>query len=141
MRGRTYRYFTGNPLYPFGYGLSYTTFRYRRLHATRIARPDQPVKVSVDVSNAGGRAGDEVVQLYVRRLLVPERHALKELKGFRRIPLKPGESRTVHFTLGADAFATYDEDAGRVMVAPGTYEIQIGASSADIRARTTVEVK
>lgn len=140
MRGRTYRYFSGRPLYPFGHGLSYTSFSYRRLRAPRRAAAGKPVEVSVEVKNTGRRAGDEVVQLYVRRMLAPQRRAVKALKGFQRVPLKPGETRAVRFTLPSDAFTAYDEDAGRVAVAPGDYEIQVGASSEDIRQRATVAV-
>src|SRR4029077_19973389 len=88
MKNRTYRYFTGQPLYPFGYGLSYTSFAYRN----PVVTPGKEVKVSVEVENTGGRDGDEVVQLY---LTAP----VRALAGFRRIALKPKQRRTVEFTL------------------------------------------
>jgi beta-glucosidase len=94
MQGRTYRYFEGEPLYPFGYGLSYTTFSYRNLHAPVSARAGSPVKVSVEVENSGKRAGEEVVQLYVKHPGV-----VRELQGFERVPLRAGEKKTVEFTL------------------------------------------
>ena len=94
MKGRTYRYFEGEPLFPFGYGLSYTTFTYRNLQAPDEARAGSPVKVSVEVENSGKRAGDEVVQLYVKHPGV-----VRELQGFERVPLGAGEHKTVEFAL------------------------------------------
>jgi len=139
MRGRTYRYFEGEPLYPFGYGLSYTRFEYSKLKiegASGIA-PGGSVSVSFDVTNVGKRAGEEVVQLYVAspasQTLLPR----KELRGFQRIAVKPGETRRVSFALtrGRD-LAHYDESMKSYVVRPGEYEIQLGASSADIRLRS-----
>jgi beta-glucosidase len=92
MKGRTYRYFEGEPLYPFGYGLSYTAFSYRNLRLPREARAGGSVKVSVEVENSGKRAGDEVVQLYVKHPGV-----VRELQGFERVSLRPGEHKTVEF--------------------------------------------
>ena len=97
MRNRTYRYFTGTPVYPFGYGLSYTTFKYASLNVTPVSG-NQSYKVTATVTNAGNRAGDEVVQLYLansRDFITP----IRSLKGFERIHLKPGESQTVEFNL------------------------------------------
>lgn len=94
MKGRTYRYFEGEPLYPFGYGLSYTTFSYRDLKAPAEARAGSPVKVSVEVENSGKRAGDEVVQLYIKYPGV-----VRELQGFERVSLQPGERRAVEFAI------------------------------------------
>ena len=98
--GRTYMYFRGEPLYPFGFGLRYTTFAYSNLvlSADRLA-PDGEVTVSVDVTNIGARAGDEVVQLYVRHLYSTVERPSKELKGFQRITLQSGETQTVTFPL------------------------------------------
>jgi beta-glucosidase len=94
MKGRTYRYFEGEPLYPFGYGLSYTTFTYRNLQVPDEAPEGKPVTVSVEVENSGKRAGDEVVQFYIKYPQV-----VRELQGFRRISLGAGERKTVAFTL------------------------------------------
>ncbi|HVN04190.1 MAG TPA: glycoside hydrolase family 3 C-terminal domain-containing protein [Bryobacteraceae bacterium] len=92
MKGRTYRYFEGEPLYPFGYGLSYTTFAYSNLRAPDGVSANSPIQVSVDVENTGQRAGDEVVQLYIKHPGV-----VRELAGFERVTLQPGEKRTVAF--------------------------------------------
>ena len=141
MRGRTYRYFTGEPLYPFGYGLSYTQFEYSGLTVDRasLTSPDQPVRVSFNVKNVGKRAGEEVPQLYVRAVSPRVPRALKELRGIDRFALKPGETRQVSFTLvpGRD-FTHYDEMYKRYVVDDSSYEIQLGASSSDIRLKTTV---
>ncbi|UNK58381.1 glycoside hydrolase family 3 C-terminal domain-containing protein [Pseudoxanthomonas daejeonensis] len=143
MAGRTYRYFEGEPLYPFGHGLSYTTFDYAGLkldHAT--ARAGQPVKATVKVRNSGKRAGDEVVQLYVHPRQAGEGRALKDLRGFQRVHLQPGEEREVSFVLDpARDLRHYDEKAQAYVVSPGGYEVQVGASSADIRARTPLTIR
>ena len=127
------------PLFPFGYGLSYTTFSYSnlRVSAPRINAGD-PLTVSVDVRNSGDRAGDEVVQLYLRDDVASVAEPVRNLKGFRRINLKPGETRTVAFRLGADSFALYDRQMRRV-IEPGTFTIFVGTSSdADASARVEV---
>ena len=127
------------PLYPFGYGLSYTTFAYSnlRLSSPRIAAGDG-LTVSVDVRNAGDRAGDEVVQLYLRDSVATVAEPVKSLKGVRRISLRPGESQTVTFRLGADAFSLYDRQMRKV-VEPGTFTIFVGTNSDDVTS-THVEV-
>ncbi len=94
MKGRTYKYFDGEPLYPFGYGLSYTTFTYRNLAAPPKARMGKPVTVSVEVENTGQRDGEDVVQLYVKHPGV-----VRELAAFERVPLRAGEKKTVQFAV------------------------------------------
>ena len=143
MEGRTYRYFRGEPVYPFGSGLSYTRFEYSGLQLSRpAARTAEPVEVSVGVTNAGARAGDEVVQLYVRKAGLATPAAIRSLRGFERIGLAAGEQKRVRFTLVPDRdMATYDEARKAYVAAPGEYEIEIGASSADIRVRGTVMVR
>ncbi|WP_407059575.1 glycoside hydrolase family 3 C-terminal domain-containing protein [Pseudoxanthomonas sp. GW2] len=142
MKGRTYRYFTGKPLFPFGHGLSYTRFGYSALKLDRKrASATDEVAVSVTVKNEGKRAGDEVVQLYLAPLQPRRERALKELRGFQRVHLQPGESRTFSFSIVPERdLRVYDEAAGRYVVDPGRYEVQVGASSADIRMRAPLEV-
>ena len=128
MKNRTYRYFTGEPLYPFGYGLSYTSFRYRNLTLDDTFDTDETVTVSVSVRNSGKVTGDEVVQLYVSNLTASVPVPLRTLKGFKRIHLKPGETRVVTFNLPPDAFSVIDEDM-KPVVQPGRYVISVGGCS------------
>ncbi|MCC4604522.1 glycoside hydrolase family 3 protein [Xanthomonas campestris] len=136
MRGRTYRYFTGTALYPFGHGLSYTQFTYSDLRLDRTTlSADGTLRATLKVRNTGKRAGDEVVQLYLHPLDPKRERAGKELRGFQRMTLQPGEQREVAFTLkAADALRIYDEQRKTYAVDPGAYEVQIGASSSDIRS-------
>lgn len=117
------------PLFPFGFGLSYTTFAYSnlRLSAASIAARD-PLTVSVDVRNTGDRAGDEVVQLYIRDDVSSEAGPVRALKGFRRITLQPGETRNVTFRVGSDALALYDAQMRRI-VEPGGFTAFVGTNS------------
>jgi len=139
-RGYDYVDMSGAPLYPFGYGLSYTKFEYGAVKATpdKIAL-DGRVTVSVEVKNAGSVAGDEVVQLYLRDTVSSVSRPIRELKGFQRISLKPGETRTVEFVLGPDALSFLDRNLKSV-VEPGTFEVMIGSSSEDIRGKVSFEV-
>ena len=124
MKGRTYRYFTGEPLYPFGYGLSYTTFAYRNLSVPKQANVGDDLKVSVEVENTGARAGEEVVELYVK--LPGQGAPIRSLEGFERVPLGPKERKTVQFTLQPRHMSRVDEQ-GRRWVEPGTVEISVGS--------------
>jgi beta-glucosidase len=141
MKGRTYRFFTGEALYPFGHGLSYTTFGYRNLAVDQdTLAGDGTVQVTVDVANTGPRAGDEVVQLYVQHINSSVERPLKDLRGFRRVSLQPGESRRVTFPLRAAQLAYWDAGAGRWVVENGQVRVLVGASSADIRLSHTITV-
>jgi beta-glucosidase len=142
MRNRTYRYFEGAALYPFGHGLSYTRFEYSGLQVDRArAGQGDSITVSVNVKNVGKRVGDEVVQLYVHEVAPPEPRALKDLRGILKLALKPGESRQATFTLIPNRdFTHYDVARKQYAVDAGSYELQVGASSADIRARGNVTV-
>jgi beta-glucosidase len=123
---------TTQPLFPFGWGLSYTTFKYTNLYLTPNAiGTSGETKVSVDVSNAGKVSGDEVVQLYIRDEVSSVTRPIKELRGFRRITLAPGETKTVDFTLGFDQLSFLDVDMHRV-VEPGTFKIMVGGNSVDL---------
>ena len=143
MKGRTYRYFAGRPLYPFGHGLSYTRFDYSDLTVDKArVRAADAVTIDVAVQNSGQRQGDEVVQLYVRQLHQTRPMPIRSLRGFERVPLDAGEKRRVRFTLRpATDFAYYDETTKAFAVDPAEYEIGVGASSDDIRAVTRVRVE
>ncbi|WP_342548811.1 glycoside hydrolase family 3 C-terminal domain-containing protein [Paenibacillus sp. FSL P2-0089] len=140
-----YRYYDKKeiePLFPFGYGLSYTEFEYSRLllDQTRIQDTDT-VQVSVTVKNTGSRAGKEVVQLYVSDVESRVIRPLQELKGFGKIELQPGEERSVTFTLDKRSFAYYNVQLGDWHVESGRFKIAVGSSSRDIRLSTELEVE
>ena len=116
------------PLFPFGYGLSYSTFAYSNLKVS-------PQRVTIRLRNTGARAGAEVLQLYLQPPPSPVDRPLKELKGFARVMLQPGESQSVSFALDKSAMSYYDANAHGWVAAPGRYTVLIGASSRDIRAR------
>jgi beta-glucosidase len=143
--GQTYLYFGGEPLYPFGHGLTYTEFAYSRprLSADR-ADPGDTVTVTVDVTNTGGRPGEEVVQLYARtrpdgRRLSADRPR-RQLCGFARVELEPGQTRAATITLPVSALACWDVATQRMTVPPGPVELLVGASSADIRQAAALTV-
>ena len=127
MANRTYRYFNGTPLYPFGYGLSYTTFVYSDLVMPEKAVAGTEVKVSVTVTNTGKIAGDEVVQLYLTDEKATSPRPLRQLEGFDRITLRPGESRRVEFTLKPEQFSIINNKDARV-IEPGWVTVSIGGS-------------
>jgi len=140
MEGRTYRYLREKPLFPFGFGLSYTEFTYNNLRLDRgqVAIGDQ-VSVSVDVTNAGDRAGDEVVQLYIRHPGAAVPRPIQELKGFKRISLEPGMSKIVTFILDTRLLGYYDE-AMRYAIVPGEVEVLVGSSSQQLPLGARFEI-
>jgi len=120
------------PLFPFGWGLSYSTFKYANLRATPDSiGPQGSATVSADVTNSGAVRGDEVVQLYIRDEVSSVTRPVKELRGFRRITLNPGETKTVEFTLGPDELSFLNRDMHRV-VESGTFTIMVGGNSIDL---------
>jgi beta-glucosidase len=136
---RGYLFDSKGPLFPFGFGLSYTTFEISapKLSAAEI-RADGTATVSVDVRNTGRVAGDEVVQLYLRDVISSVSRPVKELKGFKRVSLAPGASTTVTFNITPDALALWNIDMKRV-VEPGEFQIMVGPNSADLKsAKLTV---
>jgi beta-glucosidase len=140
--GRTYMYFKGEPLYPFGYGLSYTTFSYANLKASSAeVAADGTVTVSVDVTNTGSRTGDEVVQLYVKHLKSKVERPIEELKGFQRVTLNANETKTVQIPLRASTLAFWDQRQGQFKVEVEPVKLMIGSSSKDIKLATTVNVQ
>lgn len=139
MKGRTYRYMTQEPLYPFGYGLSYSTFDYQnaKLSTDKIAK-DQSVSVSFDLANTGKMDGDEVVQVYIKNPNDPE-GPVKALKAFKRIHVKAGNSQPVSLELEAKAFWSFNDQTQTMEVRPGKYQILYGGSSAN-KALKTLEL-
>jgi beta-glucosidase len=140
-KGFTYMYFDGKPEYPFGHGLSYTTFKYTNLDISpeQISGSGQAT-VHVTVENTGKRAGDEVVQLYVHDDNASVKRPKKQLVGFERISLRPGEKRTLAFNVPAERLAFYDERRKAFSVEPGVFEAMAGSSSEDIRGTVRFEV-
>jgi beta-glucosidase len=137
-----YRYYDKKdiaPLFPFGHGLSYTKFKYSnlRLNAKSI-KPNETLKVKVDVTNTGKIAGQEIVQLYVRDVKSTFARPEKELKGFVKVELKPKQTKTVKFTLDREAFWYFDTLKNAWNTEPGEFEVWVGASSRDIREKRNV---
>jgi beta-glucosidase len=140
MAGRTYRYFEGEPLYPFGHGLSYTSFDYADMTLDPpVAEPGDTVTVSVTVTNIGDCAGEEVVQLYVKDLAAMVARPRIALQGFARVHLAAGESRRIRFGLAVNQLG-YEDEARGYVVAHGTVELQLGSSSSDLRLTAGLNV-
>jgi beta-glucosidase len=140
--GRTYMYFKGEPLYAFGFGLSYTTFKFSNLRtSSRQVGKNGTVNISVDVTNAGSRAGDEVVQLYVKHLGSKVERPREQLAGFRRVTVQPNETKTVEIALPASRLAYWDAKLQAFRVETEPVSVMIGNSSADIALTTTVQVQ
>jgi beta-glucosidase len=147
MQGRTYRYFKGEPLYPFGFGLSYTTFKFEGFKfSSSSVRSGQPVDVSVTVTNAGTRAGDEVVQLYISDIAASVPVPIRSLAGIKRVSLKPNEKQTITFTIKPEQMSVIDNDGKRV-VEPGEFLVSLGgkqpgfSGSADVTTSGVVTGK
>lgn len=140
--GYTYMYFKGDPLYPFGFGLSYTSFKFSNLRTSsqRLAK-DGSVTVSVDVTNTGNRDGDEVAQLYVEHLHSAVSRPREELEGFERVAVMPGETKTVSIKLPASQLAYWDVNSHAFRVESEPVRLMVGDSSADIALKTTVQVE
>ena len=142
MAGRTYRFFDGPPLYPFGHGLSYTTFAYDSLRVTSdTLAAGGTTMIRVNVTNTGRRAGDEVVQLYVQHLASSVSRPRQDLKGFKRVSLRPGETRTVEFSMLASSLAYWNTSTHGWSVEAEPVRLEIGASSADIRLSRVIRVR
>jgi beta-glucosidase len=140
-KGFTYMYFDGKPEYSFGHGLSYAGFTYSNLNFSSKRIPGNgQVTVHVDVQNNGNRAGDEVVQLYVHDVNARVKRPIKELRGFERISLKPGEKKTIAFSLQAEKLSFWDTNKKAFIVEPGAFDVMVGSSSEDIRIHERLDV-
>jgi len=128
------------PAFAFGHGLTYTRFNYADLTAPADAALSEPILISVKISNTGFREGQETVQLYIQPHAPSQPRPIKELKGFSKVSLKPGESKTVQFELSAQDFSFFDADSGRWHAEDGAYDILIGASAADVKLKTLVNL-
>ena len=141
-KGFTYMYINGQPLFPFGHGLSYTQFKYSDFAVTPTGLDAKgTIHATVTVQNTGARSGDEVVQLYVHEVNPRVKRPIRQLRGFERVSLDAGQSRQLQFTIPADQLAYYDERVHAFVVNPGAFDIEVGSSSADIRGKATVDVK
>ena len=137
MKNRTYRYFTGKPLYAFGHGLSYTTFEYGKIEiSSREASISDTLTLKVDVTNTGKIKGDEVVQVYVHES--KPSMPIQSLVGFQRTAIQPGETKTVKIPVRVDSFRRWDEKEKRYVVDPGKYELRVGSSSDHILKKVSV---
>jgi beta-glucosidase len=137
-RGDDYHNLSGEPLFPFGFGLSYTRFAYSNLQLENtVIRPGESATLRFTVTNTGPLEGDEVIQLYIRDEIATLARPVMELKGFQRISLKKGESRQVVFRITPDMLSMFNAEGKRV-VEPGEFRIMVGASSKDIRLKTTI---
>jgi beta-glucosidase len=126
MEGHTYRYFRGTPLYPFGYGLSYTTIAYSDLALSASTLPaGEALQASVTVRNSGARAGDEVVQVYLRDLAASVPVPIRQLVGFQRVHLGPGASATLSFSITPRQMSLLDAQGQRV-IEPGAFALSVG---------------
>ncbi|WP_182876547.1 glycoside hydrolase family 3 protein [Microbispora sp. H10670] len=137
-KDRTYLYYQGRPLYPFGYGLSYTSFAYQGLKA--VPKGDA-YEVSVKVTNTGSRAGDEVVQLYTHQHRSRVKQPVKQLRAFQRVSLAPGQTKTVTMTVKKADLALWDVTRNKWTVENATHDVLVGSSSAAIRQRSTINVR
>jgi len=140
MQGRTYRYFTGKALYPFGYGLSYTNFRYATLRAPAVTRSGNKIRVTVQLTNTGTRDGEEVAQLYIAHPNIKGKAPIRALKGFQRHFLKAGQTIQVSFTLTPEDLSLVNEATGQFYQPKGKISISIGGGQPGVTNPTTSNV-
>lgn len=140
-KGRTYMYLREKPEYPFGHGLSYTTFAYSKVRlSSQNIKPGEKVEVTLDVANTGSRDGDEVVQCYVHAPEAGVPMPIRQLWGFQRVTVPKGETKSVSITLDSSNFGHWDTPSQTFKIAPGSYEVQVGASSSDIRCTLPLKI-
>ncbi|HKO82371.1 MAG TPA: fibronectin type III-like domain-contianing protein, partial [Chitinophagaceae bacterium] len=139
--GDDYNNLTGQPLFPFGFGLSYTLFQYTDLQLSKpVIKTGENLDLKFKLKNTGKYKGDEIVQLYLHDELASVARPVKELKGFHRVSLNPGEEKEIHFIITPDMLTMLDINLKEV-IEPGKFRIMIGSSSMDIRLREVFEVK
>ncbi len=140
-RGDDYENLTGLPLFPFGYGLSYTTFEYSKLTIEKpVAKVGEKINISFEIKNTGNRAGDEVAQIYLRDQVASVARPVQALKGFERIHLEPGASKIIRLTLLPEDFEMLNAKM-QTVIEPGDFTIMVGSSSRDIRLKKTVQLQ
>lgn len=143
MEGHTYKYFRGDVLYPFGFGLSYTNFEYSNLQlgsAQYSAQNGGEILASADITNTGEMDGDEVVQLYLHYPEGSDPRLVKELKGYNRVHIPAGDTQTVEFVLNSDSFAHWSDEEESLTVQPGEIEVMIGRSSEDLLLTESLQI-
>ena len=142
MAGRTFRFFPGQPLFPFGHGLSYTKFTYGPVQlGSQEIRADGTIRISTEVANIGGRDGDEVLQVYARRLGASDPHLPQQrLIAFERVTVPQSGHLTATLTAPAATLRRWDTQTKKYVVNAGVYELRIGASSSDIRQTAAISV-
>ncbi|MBQ0116192.1 MAG: glycoside hydrolase family 3 C-terminal domain-containing protein [Bacteroidales bacterium] len=137
-KGRTYQYFTGKPVYEFGYGISYTKFKYKNL---KVSTTGDKVNVKFDVTNTGKRDGDEVAQVYIHYPETGTYMPIKQLKAFERAAIATGKTRSFSLDIDREQLRYWDEKTSQFVTPTGTYDIMVGSSSSDIRLQSTFEIK
>jgi beta-glucosidase len=137
MKERTYRYFTGNALHAFGFGLSYSNFKYGDL---TVIKTKNDVHIKFNITNTSNVDGEEVAQLYVRRINKNTNEPLLQLKNIKRLKIAKGKTVATFLTLTKKKIEYWDDKQQQYIVYPGEYEVMIGSSSADIRLRTTITI-
>ena len=141
MKNRTYRYFTGKPLFAFGHGLSYTTFNFGDPQLSQAsAKAGDNLQLSVTITNTGKRAGDEVVQVYAHTTKPPVDMPNQWLVGFQRVSLQPGESKNVVIPVAAQSLRRWDEKSKSYIVDPGSYELRVGSASDAIHGTASLTI-
>ena len=141
MKGRTYKYLTKDPLYPFGYGLSYSKFEYSDLKLSNVEISSNSVLLDVKVTNVSRFDGDEVVQVYVDYPATTKEKPLKSLVAFEKVKILNGKVADIKITIPFEQLRLFDTSVGDYTIPKGKYEFQVGASSADIRVRANLEIK
>jgi len=139
MENRTYRFFKGNPLFPFGFGLSYTSFQYSDVTITETI--ENTIKLLLTIKNTGNISGDEIVQLYLTKPAIHERNPIKSLCGFKRINLNAGESKTIQMIVNMHDLKAWDTQKKEYVLTKGEYQLQVGASSEDIKLTSSINIK